>query len=89
MAAFAYNKAKNASNGQTPLELNCGYHPRVSYKKVIDPVSQSKSAEEVAIKLKELLTVCQKNFSHAQDLQNRHHDKNVKLRNHATSDQVW
>ena len=32
MAEFAYNNAKNASTGFTPFELNCGYHPSVSYK---------------------------------------------------------
>ena len=32
MAEFAYNNAKNASTGPTPFELNCGYHPCISYK---------------------------------------------------------
>ena len=32
MAEFAYNNAKNASTGLTPFELNCGFHPRASYK---------------------------------------------------------
>ena len=36
MAEFAYNNAKNASTGYTPFELNCGYHPCVSYEKDID-----------------------------------------------------
>ena len=37
MAKFAYNNAKNASTGHMPLELNCGYHPRMSYKEDVNP----------------------------------------------------
>ena len=36
MAEFAYNNAKNASTGHTPFELNCGYYPRMLYKKDVD-----------------------------------------------------
>ena len=39
MAEFAYNNAKNASIGHTPFELNCSYHPRMSYEKNVDPRS--------------------------------------------------
>ncbi len=42
MAEFAYNNAKNASMGHTPFELNCGFHPRASYKKDVNPRSRSK-----------------------------------------------
>ena len=57
MAEFAYNKAKNASTGQTPFELNCGYHPRMSYEENVDPCSKSKSADKLSVKLKELMIV--------------------------------
>ena len=36
MAEFAYNNAKNASTGHKPFELNCGYHPHVSFKENTD-----------------------------------------------------
>ena len=39
MAKFAYNNAKNSSTGHTPFELNCGYHPRVSFEEDTDPRS--------------------------------------------------
>ena len=39
MAEFAYNNAKNASTGYTPFELNCGYHPCVSFEEDTDPCS--------------------------------------------------
>ena len=41
MAKFAYNNVKNASTGHTPFELNCGYHPKMSYEEDVDPRSQS------------------------------------------------
>ena len=89
MAEFTYNNAKNASTGHTPFELNCGYHPRVSYEEDVDLRSQSQSAEELATKLKKLLIVCRKNLQHVQDFQKRHNDKNVKLRSYAPGDNVW
>ncbi len=69
MAEFAYNNTKNASTGHMPFELNCGYHPQASYKEDVDPRSQSKSANELATELRELMIVCRKNFQHAKELQ--------------------
>ena len=89
MAEFAYNNAKNASTGRTLFELNCGYHPRVSFKKGTDPCFQSKTAEELSSELRELMSVCQENIHHAQELQKRAHNKGVKLRNYAPGDKVW
>ena len=42
IAEFAYNNAKNANFGHTPFELNCKYHPRMSYKEDVKPRSKSK-----------------------------------------------
>ena len=78
MAEFAYNNAKNASTGFTLFELNCRYHPRVSYEEDLDPRSKSRTAEELSSELQELMTVCQQNLHHAQKLQKRGHDKGVK-----------
>ena len=57
MAEFAYNNAKNVSTSHTPFELNCGYHPRVSYKKDLDPRSKLKTAEELSSELQNLMAV--------------------------------
>lgn len=65
MAKFTYNNAKNASTSYTPFELNYGYHLCVSYKKNIDPCSWSKSANELANKLKKLMATCRDNLQHA------------------------
>ena len=89
MAEFAYNNAKNASSGHTPFKLNCGYHPRMSYKEDVDPRSKSKSADELSTELRELMIVCRENLHHAQELQKRAHDKGVKPRSYAPSDKVW
>ena len=89
MAEFAYNNAKNASSGYMSFELNCGYHPRMSYKEDVDPRSKFKSADELLAELKELMIVCQENLHHAQKLQKRARDKNVKPRSYAPGDKVW
>ena len=89
MAEFAYNNAKNASTGHTPFELNCGYHPRVSYEEDVDSRSQSKSADELLAELRELMIVCQKNLYHAQELRKRACDKEVKPRSYALGEKVW
>ena len=89
MAEFAYNNAKNASTGHTPFELNCGFHPRVSFKDDVDPRSRSCSANELAKELRELMEICQQNLLHAQELQKRAHDKGVKPRSYAPGEKVW
>ena len=68
MAEFAYNNAKNASTGHTPFKLNCGYYPCVSYEEDLDPRSKSKTTEELASKLQNLMAVCQQNLYYAQEL---------------------
>ena len=89
MAEFAYNKAKNASTGHTPFELNCGNHPQMSYKEDVYPHSQSKSADKLLAELRELLIVCRKNLYYAQKLQKRTYDKGVKPRSYTSGKKVW
>ena len=89
MAEFAYNNAKNASTGYTSFELNCGYHPRVLYKEDLNPRSQSRIAKKLSFELWELITVCQQNLHHAQELQKWGHDKRVKARSYAPGEKVW
>ena len=65
MAEFTYNNAKHASIGYTFFKLNCGYHPRISYKEDIDPRSKSKAADELTEELRNLMATCRKNLQHA------------------------
>ena len=58
MTEFVYNNAKNASISHISFELNCGYHPCVSYEEDLDSCSKSKTAKELSSKLRELMTVC-------------------------------
>ena len=89
MAEFVYNNAKNSSFGYTLFELNCGYHPRMSYKKDVKPRFKSKSANELSAELKELMIICQENLHHAQEFQKQAHNKDVKPKSYASGDKVW
>ena len=89
IAKLVYNNVKNASTGHMPFELNCVYYPQVSYEEHINLCSKSKSADELFAKLQELMTVCCKNLYHAQGLQKQAHNKGVKPRSYASSNQVW
>ncbi len=64
MVEFSYNNDKNASIGHTSFELNCGYHPRVSFEEDVDSRSKSRSANELAKELRELIEVCCQHFLH-------------------------
>ena len=88
MVEFVYNNSKNASIGHMPFELNCGYHPRVSYEEEVDLRSQSKSADKLSEELRELMIICCENLHHAQKLQKRAHDKGVKPRSYALCQKV-
>ena len=89
MAEFAYNNTKNSSTGYTTFELNCGYHPRISFDENTDPRSRSRLADKISVKLRDLMTVCQKNFYHTQEFQKRAHNKGVKPRTYGLSNKVW
>ena len=89
MAEFVYNNAKNASTGYTPFELNCGFHPRVSYKEDVDLRFKSKTVDQLATELQTLISVSKEYFQHVQELQKHYHNKFVKPRSYALSDNVW
>ena len=89
MAEFTYNNAKYTSTGYTPFELNCRYHPRVSYKEDLDPRSRSKLANELTEELRNLMTACRENLQHVQELQKRAYNKGTKSRSYTPSEKVW
>ncbi len=89
MPEFAYNNAKNASTSHTPFKLSCSYHPRVFFEEDIDSRSRSRSANELAEELRELMEVCCQNLLHAQELQKRAHDKRVKSHSYALDKKIW
>ena len=61
----------------------------MSYKEEVNPRSQSKSADKLSAKLRELIIVCQENLHHAQELQKRAHDNGVKLHSYAPGKKIW
>ena len=89
MAEFAYNNAKNASTGHTPFELNCDYHPWVSYKEDVNHHSQSKLADKLSAELRELIIVCRENLHYTQKLQKRAYDNGVKPWSYVSGEKVW
>ena len=89
IAEFTYNNVKNASTGHTFIELNCGFHPSISYKKDVNLHSQSKSVNKLANELKELITVYRENLQHIQKLQKRYYNKHVRLKSYVPGEKVW
>lgn len=57
MGKFAYNNTKNTIIGHAIFYLNYSFHPQNFYKKDVNLYSQLKSANELAIELKELIIV--------------------------------
>ena len=86
MAEFTYNHAKNTSTSHTTIN---SFHPQTSYKKDINPRSKSKSADELANELQELMIVYRENLEHAQELQKQYHNKHAKPRSYAPGEKVW
>ena len=68
MAKFAYNNTKIASTGHTPFELNCSYHPQMSYEEEVDSCSKLKLVDKLSAELRKLMIVCRENLQHAQEL---------------------
>ena len=61
----------------------------MSYEKEVDPCFKLKAVDKILAALRELMIVCQENLHHAQELQKRAHDKDVKPRSYASGDKVW
>ena len=89
MAEFVYNNAQNTNFGHTLFELNCKYHPRISYKEDVNPCFKSKLTDKLLTELRELMIVYRKNLYYTQKLQKQAYDKNVKPRSYAFSNKIW
>ena len=89
LVEFAYHNAKNASTGYILFELNCGFHPRISYKKDVDLCFKSKTADQLTTELHTLISVYRENLQHVQQLQKRYYNKYAKPRSYTPGDKVW
>ena len=72
-----------------PFELNCGYYFCISFKENTNSRSQLKFVNKLLAKLQDLMTICQKNLHHAQELQKQAYNKSDKLKSYAPSNNVW
>ena len=88
MAKFAYHNAKNASTGHTLFELNCSYHPCMSYKEDIDSCFKLILANELSNKIQKLITICHENLHHTQEVQKQVLNKSTKPRNNTSGDKI-
>ncbi len=68
MARFTYNNVKNTSTSYIPFKLNCGYHPRISFKEDVNPYLRSRSANKLVEELRKLMEICCQNLLHIQEL---------------------
>ena len=58
------------------------------YKEKVDPHSKFKSVDKLSAELKKLMIVCWENLYHAQKLQKRAHNKDIKPKNYVPSDKI-
>ena len=89
MAEFACNNSKNTGIGHMLFELNCVYHPRVSFQKNVNSRTRFCSTNKLAEEEKELIEVCCQNLLHAQKLQKRAYDKKIKNCSYTLDKKVW
>ena len=82
MAEFGYNNVKNITTGYTPFKLNCEYHPRIFYKKDVNPHSSFQAAKELTKILRNLIVAYRKNLQYAQKLQKQSYDMRTKPRSY-------
>ena len=66
MVEYAYKNGKNTSTGYTFFGLNCGFHPRVSYKEDVDPRFKWKTTDQLATELYTLISMCRENLKAGQ-----------------------
>lgn len=73
----------------TPFELNCRYHPSVSFKDEGNARFRSFLVNELVIKLRELINVYYQKLLHTQNLHKQAPDKGVKPCSYAPNEKVW
>lgn len=89
MAEFVYNNIKNINTGYTLFELNYGYHPSVFFEDKTNLCSKSCLVNKLTKELRDLISVCQQNLLHTQELQKKTHNKEIKLRSYVPGKKIW
>ena len=88
MAEFIYNNPYNTSISHTPFEFNYGYHPKVSFKEIVNLRSRFRYVNKLVKELKKLIEICCQNLFYVQELQNRAHNQRVKSCNYTAGEKV-
>lgn len=88
MAKFAYNNTKNTNTGYIPLELNYRYYLYIFFEKNTNLCSQSKIADMLLAKLKEVIIFCCKNFYYVSKIPKQAYNKNVKPKNDVSGNKI-
>ena len=68
MIEFAYNNAKNANTSHILFKLNYNYHLHVLFENDVNSHWRSCSTEKLAKELRDLISICQQNLLHVQEL---------------------
>ena len=89
MAEFAYKNSQQASTIMSLFEALLGYHPWIFYKDNCDPRSKSRTEDENAATLRNLMKELKVNLTESQQLQALYHNKHVKERTYWPVDSVW
>lgn len=89
MIKFTYNNIKDASIGYMSFELNCDYHPRVSYKEDLNFCYKSKSVKILSAEVRELMIVCRLQLHYSQKFWKKAHDTKVQHGSYAPVDKLW
>lgn len=77
------------SVSHTSFELYCGYHHEQSFKDTVDLRLGSCFANKLVKELKELISICQQNLLHAQQLQKCAYNKDIKPCSCTLGKKIW
>ena len=73
----------------SPFEALLGYHPPISSEDDRDPRSKSRSADENATALRNLIKELKANLAESQESQMLYHNKDVKEISYRPGESVW
>ena len=71
------------------FELNCNYHPLISYEEDVDSCFKFLVTDKLSTKIKQLMIVCQKMLDNISELQKQAYDKRVKPWSYVPGNRVW
>lgn len=80
MVEFIYNYVKDPSTYHRSFKLNYNYHPYIFCEDEVNLHLKYRSTTKLAKKLKHLISICQQNLYHVQELQKQANGKGVKPR---------